>query len=302
MASTIYHKAIKIMVIIEKLYHQKKKIKGKNIFHYLRRWALLTFFGFSKEMISTYSTSLRMQVHPWHQCTLDVDNAVMGIISTTANLASLGVKHYRENRATSREQWEDRKLSPGKELTRPSETLWLAEPPVQCPHITLSPCGQELCPRGPDPSLLPAWQRFTADIMWLERKSKVLCICHTAFSHLLHPPLPLKKTNTTTKPTTLRKLFLFPAVITPWKNRYSPHFGIFILLSIYEVFIKCFITSKSFSAASAEQNMQSISFTKILAHRAKTKSHQIQWTYNQTSISRAPSDYKTLIPFIFYSL
>lgn len=191
MARTVYHKAIKIMAIIQKLHHKKEK--RKKYLPQSQKMGPVNIFGFSKEMISIYSTSLRMKVCPWHQCTLDVDNMMMGIIFTTANLAILEVKHYRDIGATRGEQWEDGKLSPSKELTRSLEILWPAEPSIHVflHHRLTTPSGTAF-PRGLTLRCLPAWQRFTSDSMWLERKIKILCLPHSFFTPASPIPPPKK--------------------------------------------------------------------------------------------------------------
>lgn len=186
MASITYHKAINIMAIIQKLYHKKKR-KEKNIPHYLRSWAPLMFFTFSKETIR-YKVPKAKDCHR-QRCTLDVDNAVIGTISTTANSAILEVKHYREIGATSGERWEEGKLPPRKQLTRSLEILWPAKPFIQVfPRHCLNARSAAAFPRGLTLHCLPAWQRFTPGSMWLERKIKIPSVCCTALLHLLHTP------------------------------------------------------------------------------------------------------------------
>lgn len=166
---------------------------------------------------------------------------MVGTISTTADLAILEVKHYREIGATSGERWEDGKLPPRKQLTRSLEILWPAKPSTQVFlwHCVNARSGAAF-PRGLTLYCLPAWQRFTPGSMWLERKINIPSVCCTALLHLLHtctcPPHP--QNNPLKKPQD--KLFLFPVEITSWENQHSLDFRVLILLRVYMSFYEVF--------------------------------------------------------------
>lgn len=138
------------MAIIQKLYHKKRR-KEKNIPHYLRSWAPLMFFTFSKETIR-YKVPKAKVCHR-QRCTLDVDNAVIGTISTTANSAILEVKHYRDWSY----QW--RAVRGRKVTSSQTDNKILRDPvaskavhpgiPATLPERSVSSC----VPKGPDSSL-----------------------------------------------------------------------------------------------------------------------------------------------------